>query len=261
MKRPNYSPVVDVRKIPIVKQKKTKLPGKRVKTAGIIGGLAPQSTSLFYDTITQICLDRQLPAYPRMLINSVNTWAVTSILEEKNMNGLYAFLRKEVGLIQDQVDFIVMVCNSVHAVLDPLRKAAKVPVLSICEVVCKAISSTSIKKVGILGTKTTMDNCFYQQELSRMGIEYVTLPAARETTLDKLIFEKVLYGREQVKMRALILESIQYLQNQGCEGVILACTELPLFVKQEDTEMPLFLSTQILAEAVVEACFGSLGRP
>lgn len=225
------------------------------KTAGIIGGLGPQSTGLFYEAMTQYCLKHNLPSYPRLLINSVNTWEVTQILQRKNYEELYLFLRQEIALIADRVDFVVMVCNSVHAVIDKIRTEFDVPILAIYEEVCEKIAYSSVKKVGIIGTKTTTSNNFYQRELSNYGIDYVCLPETKEKAIDSCIFEEMLHGRGEGRMRSLILEGIEYMKQQGCEGVILACTELPLFVRQEDTDMPLFMSTQILAQAVTEECF------
>lgn len=232
----------------------------KLKTAGIIGGLGPQSTSLFYETFTQYCLDQKLPAYPRLLLNSVDAWEVIEILKEKDMDKLFAFLKQEIELIHDRVDFIVMACNSVHAVIDRLRAISMVPILSIYEEVCKNISHTSIKKVGILGTKTTVDHCFYQRELAMANIEYAVLPEEQEAAFDQFIFEEMLHGRGAGSMKKLLLEGIDNLKSQGCDGVIMACTELPIFISQKDTEMPLFLSTQTLARVVVEECYHSFGK-
>ena len=229
----------------------------KAKTAGVLGGLAPQSTSLFYQSITNFCLDNNMPDFPRLLINSVNPWEVTEILKRKDLDALLSFLVKEIGLIENQADFLVMVCNSIHAVIDPLREAIDIPILAIYEAVCTEIARTSIKKVGILGTKTTVDNCFYQKELAKYGISAAVLPQAQEVAFDNFIFEEMLRGRGEGTMKRLILEGINQMEQQGCEGVILACTELPIFVTPEDTDMPLFSSTEILAKSVVRKCFST----
>lgn len=229
----------------------------KTKTAGVIGGLGPQSTSHFYQAITAHCLEQELPSFPRLLINSVNTWAVTEIIKQKDLDRLLSFLKEEISLIQHQVDFLVMVCNSIHAVIEPIRKSLDIPVLAIHEEVCKEIAKTGIKKVGILGTKTTIGNNFYQQELAKFKIDATLLPPAQAAVFDTLIFEEILYGRGIGTMRRLMLEGIEYLRQQACEGIILACTELPLFVSQEDTDLPLFSSTDILAKTVVDNCFSN----
>lgn len=233
----------------------------KAKTAGVIGGLGPQSTSLFYQTMTDYCLEQELPRFPRLLINSVNMWEVTEILKQKDLDRLLSFLQKEIGLIQHQVDFLVMVCNSIHAVIDPIRESLDIPVLAIHEEVCKEIAKTEVKKVGILGTKTTVGSRFYQQELSKYQIDIALLSQTQEAVFDAVIFEEMLYGRGKGKMRRLIIEGIEHLRQQGCEGIILACTELPLFVSQEDIDIPLFSSTDILAKTVVNSCFPNAVLP
>lgn len=225
------------------------------RTAGVIGGLGQLSTGLFYDAITNICTTQNLVANPRLLINSVNTWEVTAILGRKDLEALYFFLKKEIALLAEQVDFLVMVCNSVHAVLRPLREHFRFPILSIYEEVCKEIALLQYRKVGILGTKTTLSSQFYQQEFDAYGIAYEVLPEQDLEILDHCIFQEILHGHGNEKMKMLLLDGVNYLAAQGCEAVVLACTELPLFITQTDTETPLFSSTEILAKVVVEECF------
>ena len=139
--------------------------------------------------------------------------------------------------------------------MEPLRERFSIPIIAIYEEVCKEVALASLRKVGVLGTKTTVDNCFYQEELDRYGIGYAVLPPEQEAAFDAFIFDEMLYGRGEGDMKRLIQEGIQTLEYQGCEGVILACTELPLFITQEDADMPLFSSTHILAHAVVKECY------
>lgn len=225
------------------------------RTAGIIGGLGPQSTSLFYEALTEICWAQSSTAFPRLLINSVNMWEVTALLDEKDLEGLYFFLKREIGLIAEQADFLIMICNSVHAVLEPLRRHFGIPILSIYEEVCKEIALAQHRKVGILGTCTTIRSQFYQRELATYGIAYTLLPEEAMIQLDQCIFQEILHGSGTQRMKQLLLNGIQHLADQGCEAVVLGCTEFPLFVRQADTDVPLFSSTELLARTVVEECF------
>ena len=227
-----------------------------LKTVGVIGGLAPQSTSLFYDEVTRICITRGLSVYPQLLLNSVNCLEVVNILSRRDMEGLFQYLSHEIGLFQERADFMVMVCNSVHAVLEQLRVQLPIPIMAIHEEVCKDIALQNIKRVGILGTQTTIENAFYQNELDSYGIDHCILPAEQVAAFDHFIFAEMIHGRGKGTMKRLILEGIRNLEQQGCEAVILGCTELQLFVSQKDSAMPLFLSTQILARATVEASYG-----
>lgn len=237
------------------RRKPIQAPPLSYRTAGVIGGLGQLSTGLFYDAITKICTSQHLVANPRLIINSVNTWEVTSILDRKDLEALYFFLKEEIKLLAGQIDFLVMVCNSVHAVLRPLRDHFDFPILSIYEEVCKEIALLQYRKVGVLGTKTTLNSQFYQSELQSYGIAYEVLPEQDLEILDHCIFQEILHGHGNDKMKILLLEGVDYLASRGCEAVVLACTELPLFITQADTEVPLFSSTEILAKVVVEECF------
>ena len=104
-------------------------------------------------------------------------YAVIRLLDRKDLEGLFQLLRTEIAAIAHEVDFILMVCNSVHAVLPDLRHTFNVPILSIYEEVCKEIALSGVRKAGILGTRTTTSNNFYQQELAAYGIQYQLLPA------------------------------------------------------------------------------------
>lgn len=225
------------------------------RTAGIIGGLGQPSTSLFYESITKICQDKRLIANPRLLINSVNTWEVAEMLDQKDLEALYFFLKREINILAGQIDFLVMVCNSVHAVLTPLREYFNFPILSIYEEVCKEVALSQYRKVGILGTQTTIQNEFYQRELQTYGIQYTLLPAHETKTLDHCLFTEILQGSGNQRMKQLLLNGVDWLSQNGCEAIILACTELPLFIRQTDTDVPLLSSTEILAKTVVEECF------
>lgn len=236
-------------------RKKSKINSNRVKTVGILGGMAPQSTHLFYDLVVQQCLKEKNATFPRMIINSVNSAEVIEILDQKDLSKLYLFLRAEIERMQSQVDFVVMVCNSIHAVYKTLQTHLEVPILSIYEEVCKEIAISNTRKVGIIGTQTTVKQQFYQYELARYGINYAVLPEQMDHAIDRCIFEEIVLGKENHNMQNLLLEAIQYFEDHSCEGVIMACTELPLFITQKDTNMPLFLSTQLLAQATVERCF------
>ena len=119
--------------------------------------------------------------------------------------------------------------------------------LAIYEEVCREIGAVRPEKVGILGTKATIDHCFYQNELLKYGISSAVLLPEKEAAFDHHIFEEMLRGRKLGTMKKMTLEAIDELKRDGCDAVILACTELPLFVSQEDSDIPLFSSTGILA--------------
>ncbi|MEM4330466.1 MAG: amino acid racemase [Candidatus Pacearchaeota archaeon] len=226
-----------------------------MKKIGIIGGLGPQSTELFYHEFIRLCQTRKKVEYPSILINSVNLWQFVRLLNDKK--SLINFVKNEIAKIQDYVDFIAIPCNTIHFIIDEIREFSKVPVIAIHEEVVKEISKSKIKKVGILGTKTTVYNNFYQKELRKNNIDFEILSKDEEEKLNSLIFDKMLHGKDYEKMHKLLVKDIKILKNKGCEGIILACTELPLFIKQEEVDVKLFESTNILCKSVFEKVFNN----
>lgn len=224
-----------------------------MKKVGIIGGLAPQSTTLLYSEIIRLCQQREQFQYPSMLINSLNLWDVVNLLDDKN--ALIKLFEMEIQKIQDYVDFIVIPCNTVHFIFEEIRARTKVPILGIHEEVAAVVAASGVKKVGILGTKTTVYNKFYQTILGKSSIECEILEESDEADLNAMIFEKMVYGKNYSEMHDLLKKDIGILTQAGCDSVILGCTELPLFITQEEVDIRLFPSTQILAAVVVQRVF------
>ncbi len=165
------------------------------------------------------------------------------------------FIEEELLKIDDKVDFIASPCNTIHWITPEIRKMTSRPFIAIHEEVVKEIVSLNVKKVGILSTKTTVGAHFYQDELRKHHVGFETLCDADEEKLDSLIWSKMLHGKELESMRVLLKKYVAQFKRHGCDGVILACTELPLFISQEDVDVRLFSSTHILARSVVERVF------
>ncbi len=218
-----------------------------MKKVGIIGGLGPQATELFYHELIRLAQESELMKYPHLLINSIDVFSFTKILHNKEQ--VINLMEEEISKIENFVDFIVFPCNTVHFIIDEMRTFSQVPILAIHEEVVREITKTNVKKIGIIGTQTTLASKFYQNELQKNNIHYESLDSNIEQKIDSVIMNKMLRGKNFDELHDLLLDAINILKNKGCDGVILACTELPLFVKQEEVSIPLFLSTQILAQA------------
>jgi len=224
-----------------------------MKKLGIIGGLGPQSTELFYHELVRLCQTRGDVEYPNILLNSLELWRFFDISGD-NPN-LINNVREEISKIQDHVDFIVSPCNSIHLIINEMRDFSKVPILAIHEEVVKEVSKSSIKKVGILGTKITLEGKVYQKELEKNNISFELIRGESEEKMNTLIFNKMLQGKNYNEMHDLLLKHIESLKERGCDGVILACTELPLFINQDEVDIKLFPSTNILARSAFEKIF------
>ena len=224
-----------------------------MKKAGILGGMGPQATVYFYARFIDICNKKYDSVYPNILINSIETWKNVSLIN--NRVALLSHLIEEADKLKPSVDFMAIVCNTMHIVIEELREHVGIPVLAIHEVVCNHVFAANKKKIGLLGTIATLENRFYQQHLHDLGIEIETADPETEHKLDNLIFHKVLKGQGNTEVENLLTETINKFKSAGCDGVILACTELPLFVNPAKFDIQIFASTDILAEEVAAYIF------
>ena len=221
-----------------------------MKKAGIIGGLSTVSTELFYREINLCAQKREPVEYPALLINSVSLEDFIPYLNDKK--NLIKSINNEIGKIHEHVDVLAIICNTVHYVIDEIREFSNVPVLAIHEEVGKVLDESKVKKIGLLGTKTTIDQHLYQNELMKTEVQFEVLDIEEMEELDKLIFKEIIFGRGHEKMKPLAKKYIEFFENKGCDSILLACTELSLFFSQDDTRLRLFSTLKILAESVFE---------
>ncbi|KKQ92250.1 MAG: Aspartate racemase [Candidatus Woesebacteria bacterium GW2011_GWB1_39_10] len=224
-----------------------------MKTAGIIGGLGPETTSQFYLEIIFSCFQANKKARPPLLIWSVPLeYQIESDLitkaegEERYIPYLVDAAKR---LENGGADFIVIPCNSVHIFIQEVRKAVKIPVLSIVEETANFLKEKNIKNIGLLATKTTIEKRIYQKPLEDGGIQ-ITLPDQEEQEKVGTLINNLVLNRYDNKDRAELLEMIGKLSNKGVKDVVLACTDLQLLTPKHD-QVNIYDSMAILANATV----------
>lgn len=152
---------------------------------------------------------------------------------------------------------IVLCTNTMHIVADEIQASVSIPFLHIADATARAIQAAGIQKVGLLGTRFTMEKDFYKGRLTdQFGLE-VTIPNAEERAIvHRIIYEELVLGSIRPESRQQYLDIIQGMLDKGVEGVILGCTEIGLLVHQQDSQVPLFDTTRLHAEAAVEFALG-----
>jgi aspartate racemase len=210
----------------------------KTKTLGIVGGLGPDATAAFYTDL--VCTMLKLrKVMPSVLIQSVpisyylceqithNYWS------EAEKRVIYTLLRDACQTLEAAgADYIVIPCNSVHLFVDELRTDCKVPIISIIDATQAAIRKTA-KKVAILATRTTIETELYQKSLLKNGMMPVVVDDATQNQLTEMVLRVVqnLHTTEDIEfMKKLILN----LTKNGCDAIILGCTELPLLVQSDE---------------------------
>jgi len=223
-----------------------------MKTAGMIGGLGPETTAEFYLKLIALCKLRDNSHYPPIVIfNLPFPYQLEHEIIEQNKNEekILPFLIEGVRrLEQSNVDFIVIPCNTVHYFIDELRASVSTPILSIIEETAEECGRRGHKKVGILATTKTVTKRLYDKELESRKIELVAPKADLQESVSKTIF-RILRGDRSESSKKLLREVIQDLKASGAEAILLGCTDLPLLVKQEECPLPLLDTVDIFARA------------
>ena len=223
------------------------------KTIGILGGMSPESTAAYYEIITRSYTERFGDyGYPEVVIYSVSfqpyvDWP-TAGRWDLVAQGLQQAAQK---LEAAGADFILIATNTMHVVFDEVQAGIGVPMLSLLDVVAEAISSRGMTKVGLLGTRFTMEKPFYQEALAQHGIDVLTPVAEDRDYVHHVIYDELVAGQIRDVSRDGYVEVVKKLVQEGAEGVILGCTEIPLLITEADTGVPLFDTTRLHAEAAL----------
>ncbi|MCD6290855.1 MAG: aspartate/glutamate racemase family protein [Anaerolineae bacterium] len=228
------------------------------KTIGILGGMSPESTAVYYEYITRTYVQRfGRYDYPEIIIYSVSFQPYIDWPEQGRWDlvaqGLAAAARK---LEAAGADFALIATNTMHKVFDEVQAAVSIPMLNLIDVVAEAIQARGMRTVGLLGTAFTMEDPFYRDRLAQKGIAVLTPDKADREYVHAVIYHELTAGTLRDESRARYVEIIHKLADRGAEGVILGCTEIPLLVSEADAEIPLFDTTTIHAAAALDYAIG-----
>jgi aspartate racemase len=226
-----------------------------MKTLGIIGGVGPESTIEYYRTIIALYRARKPDgSYPEFIINSVDLKKGMDFMASNDLAGAARHLVEEITkLAQAGADFGLIAANTPHIVFDEVEHRSPIPLISIVECACAAAKARGLKRLGLFGTRFTMQGDFYPKVSSREGIELVAPdPKDQEYIHDKYLNELV-PGIFLPETRENLLAIVDRLKNKiDIDGVILAGTELPLILSDADHNgIPFLNTTKMHCEAAV----------
>lgn len=223
-------------------------------TIGIIGGMSWESTQTYYQLINQgikrewgglhsaDILLHSLDFAPIEALQSQNDWdTMADILVE---SGLRLKAAGAQGLL--------IATNTMHKVADEVQTATGLPLIHIADATAKSIQEKGLTKVALLGTNFTMTEDFYKQRLVDAGLTVMVPDTTERADVHRIIYEELCQGQFTEKSRQRYVAIIEQLAEKGAEGVILGCTEIGLLIKQSDSPIPVFDTTQIHAEAAVK---------
>lgn len=224
-----------------------------MRRIGIVGGLGPEATVDYYREIIDSHRKQSSGNAPEIIIYSMNLQAFPAIEErEKVIEWLAGALE---SLHQAGADFAVLSANTPHIVFDELKAVSPIPLLSIVDETCRVVKDMRLRKVALMGTKVTMGADFYQRIFSRDNIDVVVPTPEEQDYINQKLFSEILYKKIVEETRQGLLRIVKrMIDDDGIEGLILGCTELPLILTKDEYGIPFLNTTKIHAESAVRYC-------
>jgi aspartate racemase len=225
-----------------------------VKTIGLIGGMSWESSIEYYRLINEAARRRLGGLHSARSVMVSLDFAELEILQRSGRwdeagDMLVAAARQvEAG----GADFLVICSNTMHCVAGRVEATVPLPLLHIADATAQRIAAQGLKRVGLLGTRFTMEQDFLKGRLAlRHGLEVLIPPEPAREGIHRVIYEELVIGRIEPSSKTAYLEVMDDLARRGAQGIILGCTEIGLLVSQDDTTLPVFDTTCIHAEAAV----------
>jgi aspartate racemase len=230
--------------------------GENVKRAGMIGGIGPESTAVYYRLmVAEYRKAKPDGSYPSIFINSIDMKKLLALIMAGNLKDIAEYLLQEVEkLAVAGATFGFLTANSPHIVYDELQRQSSIPLISIVKAACAAARKNGFTRLGLLGARFTMQGRFYPEVFAHEGMEIVTPNQDEQNYIHDKYLGELVHGLVVPETREQLLSIMQRLQKQErIEAVILGGTELPLLF-QEDMAggIPLLDTTKIHVQEIVK---------
>lgn len=226
-----------------------------MKVVGLLGGMSWESTVPYYRLINEAIRDRLGGLHSaRIVLYSVDFDEIVR-LQRAGDWGAAGFVMAEAArsLELAGADFVVVCTNTMHKVAPAIEKAVGIPLLHIADATAESIRQAGFTRVGLLGTKFTMEQAFYRERLEqRHGLTVVTPDEDDREVVHRIIFDELCVGKVAAESRERYRQVMRRLVQKGAQAVILGCTEISILVSQSDAEVPLFDTTRLHALKAAE---------
>ncbi|MBD9425114.1 aspartate/glutamate racemase family protein [Pseudomonas sp. PDM15] len=230
-----------------------------MKTIGMIGGMSWESTLPYYRHVNEAIKARLGGLHSaRLVLYSLDFHEIEQLQRSGDWQRAGALLGEAaVSLERAGAEFLVLCTNTMHKVADAIEQAVGIPLLHIADPTAEAIRASGLQRVGLLGTRFTMEQPFYRERLeSRHGIQVLVPDEADRLLVHRVIYEELCMGTVREESRQAYREVIARLVAQGAQAVILGCTEIGLLVGDADAAVPLFDTTLLHARAAADQALG-----
>ncbi len=229
-----------------------------MKKLGILGGMGPESTLLYYKEIAAEFKKKDKNGYfPALTIETVNMYEMLGYCKTQQYEDLANYLLQGIyNLEKAGVDFAVLASNTPHVVFDCLEEKANIPLLSIVEPTYQAVKAKRLQRVAWLGTGFTMEQPYFKRKFTENGVDVVVPNESERAFIDKIIAEELEFGIVNEISKNEIDKIIQRLISENSiEAVIMGCTELPLLYSKEELPVPAFDTLKFHIQGIIEFMF------
>jgi aspartate racemase len=226
-----------------------------VKTIGLIGGMSWESSIEYYRIINETTHAKLGGLHSAKSIMVSVDFAEIEALQHQGKWAESAQLLIDAArsLEAGEADFIVLCTNTMHKVADEIQANVNIPLLHIADATAQLVKDAGMQKIGLLGTRFTMEEEFYKGRLSQKYGLIVIVPNAQEReTVHRVIYDELVIGKIEQHSKEKYMRIMERMVDEGAEGIILGCTEIGLLIHQQDSRVPLFDTTRIHAEAAVD---------
>jgi len=228
-----------------------------MKTIGLIGGMTCESSAEYYRLINEFTRKKLKGIHSaRSVMISVDFSEIEELMETGKWDEILAILIEAAQNVEKAgAHFLLLCTNTMHKMADQIQKKIHIPILNIIDAAAEQIKTRKIHTVGLLGTRFTMEEDFYKNRLIQKHGLKVLIPSAKEIqTIHRIIVDELSIGEIRESSKQVYWQIIHGLVDQGAQGVILGCTEIPLLVREQDEEgrIPLFDTTHIHSAAAVD---------
>ncbi len=226
-----------------------------MKTIGLIGGMSWESTVDYYKILNREVKKRLGdPHSAEIMMHSVDF----AEIEKLQAAGEWELLTQKMINIAEKLeaagaDMLLICANTMHQMAPAVQSQLKIPLLHIADAAAEKIEAENLKKVGLLGTKYTMEGDFYKDRIeNNYQIEVIIPEAEQRDYIHQAIYQELVAGILKDQTREKFKTVIDSLKIKGAEGIILGCTEIPLLIKDQNSCLPVFNTTELHAKKAVE---------
>ena len=226
-----------------------------MKTIGMLGGMSWESTASYYKAMNEgVNAELGGLSSAKICLYSVNFEEIEKLQHQGRWNDTVVILTQAAKAVEaGGADFLIICTNTMHKVASEIEAEISIPILHIADATAKKLVSDGVKKVGLLGTRFTMEKDFYKSRLTnKFEIDVIVPSAESRAIVHNVIYDELCKGIISAESRVKYLNIINELYKSGAEAVILGCTEIALLIQQQHTDIPLYDTTEIHAFEAVQ---------